>query len=382
MYRALLLFLIVSSAYTATASAQQPRLATYQEIASVIVDQRLSNNVTASVTLQTTSTQEFQIPEELEQKILNQTDIVAVILTNEDQCVLGVKDQICIMINSKRIEGEGGIKAAQMRARQLGDLLIEDVNSALSFDAKFHSVFIHYDDKANRALDTSGEISGAGTVSAVYTAQMESTDFMFNKISATLIPRQIRAYGGFFDMAQNLSKDDASRMTFTITPKPEGLIMQIKVSKDYPNAADGITRIDPQEFLKAEQIRKSDYFDAGFFPLNSLIHVVIVPQNNLTKAHVTSTIPSMEKNGEIIPSDLTKSGWFFTSETPSRIEAVYLFGESDFADADQIIMTLSGQEWKGASDAAVMDEIYILIGIGIAAAGAAAYYLKGIKRKA
>jgi hypothetical protein len=39
------------------AYAQKPQLATFQEIAQVIVDQKLSNNVTASVTLQSTSNQ-------------------------------------------------------------------------------------------------------------------------------------------------------------------------------------------------------------------------------------------------------------------------------------------------------------------------------------
>ncbi|MEM4391757.1 MAG: hypothetical protein QXG67_03100, partial [Candidatus Nitrosotenuis sp.] len=193
--------------YVAGAFAEEPRFATYHETASVIVDQRLSNNVTASVSLQTTSIKEFQIPPDLDFKIRNNTDIIAVVITNEDQCVLGVKEQICIMVNTKRTPGVG-ITAIQQKARQAGDFLINDINSAFGLDAKFYSVFIHYDAKSNKALETTGEVSGAGTVSAVYTMPLQNTDYLFNKISGILIPRQIKEFGGFYLIASELARDD------------------------------------------------------------------------------------------------------------------------------------------------------------------------------
>ena len=49
--------------------AQDPQLATFQESAQILIDQRISNNVTASITLQTTSNQEIRIPTELVNKI-------------------------------------------------------------------------------------------------------------------------------------------------------------------------------------------------------------------------------------------------------------------------------------------------------------------------
>ena len=88
-----LVFLALAVTYVANANAyaEQPRLATFHETATVLVDQKLSNNVTASISLQTTSLQEFQIPKELDAKIHNDTNVIAVIITNEDQCVLGVQ---------------------------------------------------------------------------------------------------------------------------------------------------------------------------------------------------------------------------------------------------------------------------------------------------
>ncbi len=374
----LALLLIFSVSYASFAFAQEPRFSTYHELASVIVDQRISNNVTASVSLQTTSINEFQVPPELDAKIRDNTEIVAVVITNEDQCVLGVHEQVCVLVNSKRTPGIG-ITETQGNAREIGDSLIGDINFAFGLNAQFHSVFLHYDDKSNKALETTGEVSGAGTVSAVYTAPIQNTDYMFTKISGVLIPRQIRELGGFYDTALVLAKDDISRMAFTILPKGEGSIMQLKVSRNYPNAAKDMTSVKPLDFLKVDQIKKSDYYSVGFFPLNSLVHVVILPLDNLTKAHANSVIEPTLKNGEVIPSDLTKSGWFFNSESGQKIDAVYLFGKEFSANRDNLEITFSKQA-KPQTDVK-FDESYILIGIGAVAAAAAAYYLKGFRTK-
>ena len=120
------------------AAAQKPQLATFQEISQVIVDQKLSNNVTASITLQTTSNQEIRIPTELERKILDTENLIAVVVTSEERCVLGVEFDSCILINISREGIEGGITAIQDKAKEVGDSIIDELNTALDTDAKFH----------------------------------------------------------------------------------------------------------------------------------------------------------------------------------------------------------------------------------------------------
>ena len=363
------------------AFAEEPRFATFHETATIFVDQKLSNNVTASVSLQTTSLHEFQIPPALDEKIRNMTDVIAVVITNENQCVLGVQDQICIMINVKRMEGEGGIKAAQEKAKESGDALIGDVNSFFGFDTKFHSVFIHYDDKTNQALGTAGQVSGRGTVSAVYTASYQSTDFMFNRISAPLIPSQIRNLGGFYDVAQTLSKDDSSTVTFTIIPQGPISIMQLKVSEKYPNEAKSLSQVDPLKYLKVNQLKKSDYYKVGFFPLNSIVHVVILPNDESVEATANSMIEGMIRNNQTVPSDLETGGWFFESNSGKKIEAMYLFGKEFTADGSDLKITFGQEAFPAVSGSIGLQEIAILVGIGAAATGAVVFYLRGMKSK-
>ncbi len=112
------------------AYSQEISLATFQETAQIIVDKSISQNVTASITLQSTSIQEIKIPAELEQKIREDERVKAIILTNQGQCILGVVDQSCIMINVERNVADRGIIAIQDSTREIADLYIDEINQA------------------------------------------------------------------------------------------------------------------------------------------------------------------------------------------------------------------------------------------------------------
>ena len=164
-----------------TAYAQQPRLATFHETAQVIVDQRFQNKTSTSITVLSTSIQEMRVPAELDQKIRDTEHVVAVVITNEDQCVLGVTNNACVLINIASEGFKNGTNEARDNARPIGDSLINDINKAFNIDAKFNSVFIHFNDKINRELETSGIISGRGIVSAVYTVPKYDASFLYDK---------------------------------------------------------------------------------------------------------------------------------------------------------------------------------------------------------
>lgn len=373
------------------AYAQKPQLATFQETAQVIVDQKLSNNVTASVTLQTTSNQEIRIPSELERKILDTQGLIAVVVTSEERCVLGVEFDSCILINISREGIEGGITAIQDRAKEVGDSIIDELNTALDTDAKFHSVFVHFEDNANVALDTSGVVSGRGTVSAVYTMPKEDTASMYEKITSILLPQVIRDSGGFYNTAKNLASQPNAKMTFSILPENQIALYQIKLTVDYPNSADDVKRVDPLKFLKAEKLERSNYFSQGFYPLNSLFQLIVLTQEPLKVKEVNSKIiPTILNNGEKFPKDITEKGWSFISESGDKIEAMYLFGKDFTATKDELVLTLTSADStepikeniaKSSSQEIDLSQVYIIVGIVAAAAVAIAFYLKGFRAK-
>ena len=368
--------------------AQEPKLATFQETAQIIIDQSISNNVTAAISLQSTSNQEIRIPVELSQKIQDTERVVAVIITSEEQCVLGVQDESCVMINISREGIEGGIAAIQDTGRMIGDTLIEDINSAFNIESSLHSVFIHQDDESNVALETSGVISGRGTVSAVYTMPREDSKRIYEKFSSILLPKEIRDSGGFYEVAKKLSEDNDSRFTLSIIPQNGISLYQLKLSLDYPNSASEIKNVSPLEFLKIDNLERSDYFTSDFYPLNSLLKVVVLSSEPLMVNEVnTKIVPDVFRDGERLP-EFTTDGWFFDHSSGQKIEATYLFGKTFSVGKNNLVFTIGTDEGTGENGIIQPEQteidsfqIVILVGIIMAAAGAVIFYLKGFKGK-
>lgn len=386
MYKIIILIAIVSFSFYSIldvfAQTESPRLATFQETAQIFYDRQRSNNVTASITLQSTSNQEIRIPSELEQKILANERIIAVVLTNEEQCVLGVVNQACIMINVSRDSSEKGIIAIQDAARAIGNTVIDDINKVFDTNAKAHSVYVHQGDEVDLAIETSGVVSGRGTISAVYTMPLESTDSMYEKISSILIPKEIRDSGGFYNVAKKLSSESGATMTFSMIPIENSFLYQLKVSMDYTNSAD-VDVIDPLKFLKTDSLQRSNYFSQGFYPLNSILQVVILSEKSTNVNEIKGNIiPTEIINDQKIPTDLSTEGWIFDPESGNFIDGKYLFGKEFSVNKNDLIFSLDSASTKSnPNGSTISDEIIILIIIVIAAGGAAIFFFKGFKKK-
>ena len=365
---------------TYSAYAQQPRLATFHETAQVIIDQKIQNQTSTSIAVISTSNQEIRVPVELDQKIHSNKNITAVVITNEEQCVTGVTDEACILINIS----SGDIKSDQANGRKIGDALIDDINSALSLDAKFHSVFIHSDDKVNKALGTSGIISGRGTVSAVYTFSKSDASFLYETLSILLIPNQIRDSGGFLDIAKKLADDPTSAVTFSIIPKGSTSLFQLQVSRDQ-KITDKVTSIDTLQYFGVEKLQRSNYFSSGFFPLNSIVQVVVLSKEPIRiTSYGSQVVPTVEKDGQVYPSDIAKNGWLFDPASGNTIVAKYLFGKTVEVTKDDLkfnIANTTALTTEKITEIPTDNSAYILIGIGVAATVAIVWYLKNIRTK-
>lgn len=383
------LFLIVSlfTSSMAVVHAQQPQLATYHEIAQVLVDEKIQNKTTAFITLTTNSPLEMRVPASLDTKISNAANVTSVAITNADRCVLGVNGQTCVVITiySPSLVESYNITKIQSTSRVIGDSLINDINSAFSLNAQFWSVYVQPKGELSNALGTSGVLVGNRTISVVYTTSQQKSSYLLDTLSSVLLPKEIRGAGGFYDVATKMAQQSNSTVTFAITPTNNGgSIYQLQVSKQFPIKGK-VTTINPLDLYGVDRLDRSTYFNGGFFPLNSIFEVSAISNNYLTiKNNGGNLVPTTFNNGQKIPSDLTKSGWIFDPDSGQHVTGIYLFGTTTNATVDELTITLGNasatveqnQNSQGTNTPSSPGPDYsIFVIIGIVAAGAAAVYL-------
>ena len=368
----------VNSAYS-----QEINLSTFQESAQLLIDNKISQETITSITLLSSNIQEIKIPMEFEQKIRDDKRIQAIVVTNENNCVLGVTDQSCILINIERNPEDKGINAIQDNSRITGDSYIDEINEIFDTNAEFFQVFIHTAAETNQALDTSGIISGTGTISAVYTMPMEDTHSMYEKISSMLISKQIRESGGFYNIARNLSTEENAKMSFSIIPTESKMLSQLRVSVSEP--IESITektevKINPLEFFKIENINRSEYFSTGNYPLNSIFQIIIMSNEDKTISNVKGNIiPTITIDEIEIPTEVTKNGWIFDPKNGTQIQGKYIFGGKVSINENELTFSLNEKNMQ--TNEAELDESITILGIiVIISIGAAVFYLKGYKK--
>jgi hypothetical protein len=378
----LIVFMGVSTNY---AFSQEISLSTFQETAQIIIDEKIKHKSTVSVTLSSSNIQEIKIPTEVKQKITDNKRIQAVVLTNEDNCILGVYNQSCIIINVERNPEDKGITAMQDSTRIIGDAYIEDINKIFDTNAKFFQVYIHTDDQMSQALKTSGSISGKGIISAVYTMPMENTDSMYTKISSMLLSKTIRGSGGFYDVAKTLSMNENAKMSFSIIPLDSKILSQLRVSVDTPlpdsdTTKAKISKINPLEFFNVKNIDRSDYFSTGNYPLNSIFQIVILSNENTNVSDVKGhIIPTQIIDDIKMPIEFTKKGWIFDPQEGQQIQGKYIFGESTSVNENELKFSLGGSNIQ-SKEIELDESIVVVIIIAIVSIGAAIFYLKGYKK--
>ena len=364
------------------AYSQEIGLSTFQESAQVIIDEKISQTNIASITLLSTNIQEIKIPVELESKIRENTRIQAIVITNENNCVLGVTDQSCILINIERNPEDKGIIAIQDSSREIGESFVDEINQAFDTNAEFFQVYIHTNAETNSALDTSGIVSGTGTISAVLTMPMEDTYSMYEKLSSMLIASEIRENGGFYNIGKNLSTVENAKMSFSIIPTESKSLLQLRVSTTSPieNQIESGTEINPLEFFNINEITRSNYFSDGNYPLNSLFQIIILSdeENNVSDVK-GNIIPTQNIDGIEMPTEFTTEGWIFDPQKGEQIQGKFIFGERDSINEEELQFSLGGDNIK--YEEPETDESIIVVGIiAIVSIGAAIFYLKGYKK--
>ena len=317
---------------------EKPRIAInyipFKEVATVIIDQK-NDKVKISYSLMSKDKEDFQIPGELETKILNTEKISTIVYTNTENCAPGVINDTCILVNIpfKKIEA-AGFKEKQKVVREIADSVIDDLNQALGTNAEFHSI----------VAQTKTDLTGIeGTVlSAVYTMNNLPTKLLFNILILENITEEIRFAGGFFNHAKELTKNEDSVFTFSMSAEEKRMLYAVHISVISPGKI-GLNVLSPLDILTEDELNRSKLFAEGFYPLNSIVNVIIFSEE---KQHVIGTNSAVI--GSIANTDeLQRNGWYFISGKPSSTDEInkldlrYLFGRTNSVDSQELLLSIA-----------------------------------------
>ena len=135
--------------------------------------------------------------------------------------------------------------------------------------------------------------------------------------------------------------------------------------------------------MKTDELKRSDYFSTGFYPLNSILQVVVLSPESTNVSDVRGNIIETQiVEGEKIPKEITKEGWIFDPDQGEKIQGKYIFGERTSINKDELIFSLGGSALVAPRNIGMSfdESIIIVVIITIVAIAAAVFYLKGYKK--
>ena len=169
----------------------------------------------------------------------------------------------------------------------------------------------------------------------------------------------------------------------------------LKVAQEIKEKSNDVSSINVLENFGIDKISRTNYFDKRNVPLNSVIHLIIIPdENRKVNAISTHAITDLTKIENVM-----EKGWFLNSPAGEMIDLRFLFGESKTALAEELLvetvpwdmqseMTLYSvenieekvieEELPEVNDQSQYVILALIILVGI---GAAVFYLKGYKPK-
>ena len=407
----LLTIILSSVVFTPFVFGQEFKKATWLENASIIYDQAYSKSIISSITFETVNNQEIKIPDKLIEKLSSHKEIKMVMFTNAGECIMGVSQlEQCILIvfDLPLVMGDGGINAVHANSKAIAAELIDDLNELFNLNAEFHSIWVETGDARDMTSPTAGFTSGAGIATVAYTMPKQTTSNAFANLSERLVLEDIRNAGGYFTAAKQMANFPENMtletsVSLLIVMDMENPLFVLKVMHEefrltWADAEDGglafdripmdISEIYPLTSLVVDKLERSKHFENHFVPLNSIIQVVIIPENPSKITSVkTNVIPKLDS-----VEDVSQNGWVFVSTSPEKIDVRYIFGMSDSVTADELFLEVGPtdvesesnlfvtEDAKSANQDAGGEQYVILIVIVIAAIGAALFYLKGYRR--
>jgi len=292
-----------------------------------------------SASLLSPSYQDILIPPKLERSIYNEERLYAITFTNAWQCAPSVITEPCILVQITR-EGLGEFtETIQKNTREISDKIIFG-NQFIGLNAKYHSIIIE-------AEKPSEGIPSLAT--AVYTTQIFPTPKLISLVANQLLDKEIRDAGGFYDVLNKVAENEFSEFSFTLRPDKDRILRTIMVSLSTTSLPKEMLTdtINPLNLIAAsvpnftgDYIHRSKYFSEGFFPLNSIINVMVITGSDYKVKNVNGGLIATINSS----ADLENSGWFFTSNSNGKIEGRYLFGTNTSVSNQDLIFSITNNK--------------------------------------
>ena len=319
----------------------------FKEVATIVVDEK-DDKMMISYSLLSKDKEDFRIPDSLEAKILGTEKIVSIVYTSEDNCAPGVYNATCILINIplKEIKEDEeimdsydpetgiGYKDMQKVAREIGDSVIDDINQALAINVKYHSVVALTDYDLTNEEDA--------VLSVVYTMYDLPAKLLFNMFILQNITDETRMAAGFFNHAKDLTADENSEFKFSMIVEPTRILYSLHLSVISSDNEIELDNFSPLDLLHVDKLNRSKLFADGFYPLNSIVNVIIFSERELQVLKTNSEVIASIGNA----NELQKNGWYFISSKSdsddgiNKLDLRYLFGKTNSVSKQQLLLSI------------------------------------------
>ena len=327
----------------------------------IIIDQREFQN-RISIGLLSKNPDDIKLPDNIE-ALSSNPNIHSMVVTNEFACAPTKIDKGCVIIEVER-EGLGDdLTEMKKNAREIADKIWYNQKGeyagAIVFTPEFYSTT--FQAKSGLSVDEVKRLGEKGYVAkVVYTIHRQPTNELFTALSTLLLSNDIRTSGGFYNIAEKLSENYFSEFTVTVIPLENEMLRELHVSLLCSNEIrelvncdrlyDELTPVDegkmdeqiargdisPLDIMQIENISRSKIFLDEFLPLNSVIQVLILSEEDLQIKSVNSNlIDDLQHLG-----DIQESGWFFISKAGKQIDARYIFGQESSVSKNDLVFSI------------------------------------------
>ena len=264
----------------------RPDKISYQEQIQIIIDHTNERNQ-ISVGMLATNPNDIRFPDYIE-NIANEPRIVSFMITNQFACVPNEIERACVIVDVQR-EGLGdNIAEIRENAREIADSIVG--GGVIAFGPDFDSVLL------KQKTNNQGEKVFVARV--LYTINKQPTHDLFLALSTMLLSTDIRNGGGFYNHAEELSKNSFSSFTIALTPQENRILRSLQISLACSDTL--IELVDcPRDV--SEQIKKDYEYTRG--NLYSLIEKGQEALNGILEvAEGSQHARSYEVAGQIIKS--------------------------------------------------------------------------------